>query len=142
MGRLKGQHLEYIFGNLKAYHRLARKDRLWFKFGNAQAGLQGHAILKETYADKYVTSGDVGNYTDFNMKFADEAAATFVLDDIDGSLAAYALDHPGAVVGGSDDPGTVTGTGGKKKSDNTIVYIIAGVAAAAAIALLMPWKKK
>lgn len=151
MGKLTGQDLEYIHDHILNYHRLARKDRLWFQFKNSQEGQKGHNILKRVYAEKYVTSGDVGNYTDFNMKFTNEAAATWVLDDLDSSISAYQSYHPevhmGGAAGESSGNGAVAGTGGsgdepEKKSVDWTTYIIIGAAAVAIILLLFGKKKK
>ena len=76
MGRLKGDDLTYIYGHMKPnYRQLLRKDRLWFAFSNAKEGKKGHDILKRVYSDFYKESGDVGNYTDFNIRFTNQESA-------------------------------------------------------------------
>ena len=154
MGRLTGTDLAWMYGHLKPnYHQLARKDRLWFAFANQAEGRKGHDLIKSTYSDYYRESGDVGCYTDFNIRFTNQQAAEWVLSDIDDSLDYYSTYHPETVIGEEAGTGYVpgggtgTGTSGggddtvKKKSDLT-TYIIIGAAAAIIIALVIPWKKK
>lgn len=142
MGRLKGDDLVFIFGHMKPnYHQLLRKDRIWFAFANKEEGKKGHDILKRVYSDFYVDSGDVLNYTDFNIKFSSEQAAKWVLDDIKDSLDSYAEYHHDAGLGDFAGTGTdvvVTETAVTKKNDWTAYLVIGAVAV---IILLLIWDK-
>lgn len=157
MGRLKGEDLQFIAINLqKPIKTLARKDRLWFDFGNATAGRQAHDIIKRVYAAEYVISGDVANYTDFNMKFKSESTAEWVKQDINSSLDEYNAYHEGSGVGGGNNEGlgTGSGTGGSGTGGSgtggsgtgfkmgTTTYIIIGAAVIILVLLLWDRKKK
>ena len=130
---------------------MARKDRLWFDFGNATAGRQAHDIIKRVYAAEYVISGDVANYTDFNMKFKSESTAEWVKQDINSSLDEYNAYHEGSGIGGgnSEGLGTGSGTGGSGTGASgtgvkmgTTTYIIIGAAVIILVLLLWDRKKK
>lgn len=154
MGRLSGDDLAWMYGHLKPnYHQLARKDRLWFAFDNQSEGRKGHDIIVRVYRDYYEDSGDVGNYTDFNIKFSSRDAAEWVLADIQDSFQAYYTYHPETVMGGQGgdespeppDPYTNTNPGtdsSDKKTTDWITYIVIGVAAVAIVILLLRWKPK
>lgn len=156
MGRLKGNDLQFIATNLqRPIKTLARKDRLWFDFGSANTGRQAHDILKRVYAAEYVISGDVANYTDFNMKFKSEQSAEWVKQDINSSLDEYNAYHEpvgmgggstgGSGTGGSGTGGGGTGTGSDSGSSfnlGSTTYIIIGAAAIILILLLWDRKKK
>lgn len=151
MGRLTGDDLTWMYGHLKPnYHQLARKDRLWFAFANQSEGRKGHDIITRVYSDYYVKSGDVGNYTDFNIKFSSQAAAEWVLADIQDSFREYNTYHPSANMGGQagtgsspdptdPDPGP---DDDKEKAIDWITYIIIGAAVVAIIILLWPNKRR
>ena len=146
MGRLTGTDQEYIAVNLqKPIKQLARKDRLWFDFGDSSVGEKAHGILKRGYNAEYKEAGDNANWYDFNIKFTSRQAAEFVKEDIEDSITAYFTVHPNegnpAVGGGGEVSGSDDNDEDEKKSGNLTTYIVLGAAAAIIIALLIPWKK-
>lgn len=146
MGRLTGTNQQFIAVNLQQpIKQLARKDRLWFDFGDSSTGEQAHGILKRVYEAEYKEAGDNLNWTDFNIKFSSQRTAEYVKADIEDSITAYLTVHPneghGAVGGGGGGGNDPADPDDEKKTSDLTTYIIIGAAAAIIIALLIPWKK-